>query len=64
MKSSRPHQWGSDGACAYYLGAIADDFAVCEWDWSVDQEVCVADTAKESDETNNALAGGTIVVSP
>ncbi|ABS26527.1 CARDB domain-containing protein [Anaeromyxobacter sp. Fw109-5] len=44
----------------YYLGVIADDFGVYigdEWDgyW-------IADEAKESDETNNALAGGALVL--
>jgi subtilase family serine protease len=46
----------------YYLGVIADDFPVCEWNWGTDSLECTVDTAKESDETNNALAGGTIVV--
>ncbi len=48
----------------YYLGVIADNFAAaCYWD-DFDNLVCSIDNAKESDETNNWLAGGTIVVSP
>jgi subtilase family serine protease len=44
----------------YYLGMIVDDFATYigdEWDGYY-----VHDNAKESDETNNTLSGGTIVV--
>jgi hypothetical protein len=44
----------------YYLGAIADDFVMYigdEWDWYE-----VYDNAKESDESNNAVSGGPIVV--
>ncbi len=49
-------------AGTYYLGILADDFFVCEWDWSLDQNSCVGDQAKELDAANNALAGGTIVI--
>ncbi|WP_242353934.1 MULTISPECIES: CARDB domain-containing protein [Anaeromyxobacter] len=47
----------------YYLGVLADDFTVCEFNWSTDQYECQGDQAKEPDGANNALAGGAIVIS-
>lgn len=46
----------------YYVGVLADDFSACELVESLDQWVCIADQAKESNEANNALAGGPIVI--
>ncbi|WP_242334059.1 MULTISPECIES: CARDB domain-containing protein [unclassified Anaeromyxobacter] len=47
----------------YYLGVLADDFTVCEFNWSTDEYECQGDQAKEPDGANNALAGGAIVIS-